>query len=226
MRKQESADIRRAEGDERGMASRLSELGLYRICQGEIPAGQALLHQALGIMSRHGDQHGTAAANVYLGAAALVNGEITAAADRFAVAAAVWAAAGDQARLTVVRSLMLLVLFEAGDLAGARRLAAEVLRMVAGPLHGMPEDADWLWAVMLLAQAGGQDQIALRLLGAIGASDRRGDRWAEPLRRRYQPAADRLLARTDPAVAAALMAHGAAASPAELAEMTLEHIAS
>jgi predicted ATPase len=226
MRKQESADIKRAEGDERGTASRLSELGLYRICQGEIPAGQALLHQALGIMSRHGDQHGTAAASVYLGAAALANGEITAAADRFAAAAAVWAAAGDQARLTVVRSLMLLVLFEAGDLAGARRLAADVLRMVAGPLHGMPEDAHWLWAVMLLAQADGQDQVALRLLGAIGASDRRGDRWAEPLRRRYEPTADRLLERTDPAVAAALMAQGAAASPAELAVTTLEHIAS
>ena len=226
MRKQESADIKRAEGDERGTASRLSELGLYRICQGEIPAGQALLHQALGIMSRHGDKHGTAAANVYLGAADLVNGEIPAAADRFAVAAAVWAAAGDQARLTVVRSLILLVLFEAGDLAGARRLAAEVLRMVAGPLHGMPEDAHWLWAVMLLAQADGQDQVALRLLGAIGASDRRGDRWAGPLRRRYQPTADRLLERTDPAVAALLMAQGAAASPAELAVTTLEHLGS
>jgi predicted ATPase len=225
MRKQESADIKRAEGDERGTASRLSELGLYRICQGEIPAGQALLRQALGIMSRHGNKHGTAAANVYLGAADLVNGEITAAADRFAAAAAVWAAAGDQARLTVVRSLMLLVLFEAGDLAGARRLAADVLRMVAGPLHGMPEDAGWLWAAMLLAQAGGQDHVALRLLGAIGASDRRGDRWAEPLRRRYQPAADRLLERTDPVVAAALMAQGAAASPAGLAATTLKHIA-
>jgi hypothetical protein len=80
--------------------------------------------------------------------------------------------------------------------------------------------------VMLLAQADGQDQVALRLLGAIGASDRRGDRWAEPLRRRYEPATDRLLERTDPAVAAALMAQGAAASPAELAVMTLEHIAS
>jgi hypothetical protein len=98
--------------------------------------------------------------------------------------------------------------------------------MVAGPLHGMPEDAHWLWAVMLLAQADGQDQVALRLLGAIGASDRRGDRWAEPLRRRYEPTADRLLERTDPAVAAALMAQGAAASPAELAVTTLEHIAS
>ena len=48
MRKQESADIKRAEGDERGVASRLSELGLYRICQGEIAAGQALLQHALG----------------------------------------------------------------------------------------------------------------------------------------------------------------------------------
>jgi hypothetical protein len=90
----------------------------------------------------------------------------------------------------------------------------------------MPEDAHWLWAAMLLAQADGQDQIALRLLGAIGAWDRRGDRWAEPLRRRYQPAADRLQEQTDPAVAAALMAQGAAASPAELAVTALEHVGS
>jgi len=206
------------------VASRLSELGLYRICQGEIPAGQALLHQALEIMSRHGDEHGIAAASVYLGAADLMNGEITAAADRFAAAAEIWAAVADRARLTVVHSYMLLVLVEQDDLAGARRLAADVLRTISGPLHGMPEISDWLWAVMLLAQADGQDQVALRLLGAIGAWDRNGHRWAEPFRLRYQPAVDRLLERTDPAAAAALMAQGAAASPAELAVTTLEHL--
>jgi predicted ATPase len=224
IRKQESADIKQAEGDEHAVASRLSELGLYRICQGEIPAGQALLHQALEIMSRHGDEHGIAAASVYLGAADLMNGEITAAADRFAAAAEIWAAAADRARLTVVHSYMLLVLVEQDDLVGARRLAADVLRTISGPLHGMPEISDWLWAVMLLAQADGKDQVALRLLGAIGAWDRNGHRWAEPFRLRYQPAVDRLLERTDPAAAAALMAQGAAASPAELAVTTLEHL--
>ena len=224
MRKQESADIKRAEGDERGMAYRLSELGLYRICQGDIAAGEALLQRSLGIMSRRGDEYGIAAADVYLGAAALLTGEVTTAADLFAAAAAIWAGADDQARLTVVRSLMLLVRLDAGDLPGARRLAGDVLRTVVGLLHGMPEETSWLWAVMLLAQAEGQDQVALRLLGAIGAWDRRGARWAEPLRLRYQPAADRLLDRTDPAVAAALMAQGAAASPADLAATALEHI--
>jgi len=224
MRKQESADIKRAEGDERGMAYRLSELGLYWICQGNIAAGEALLQRSLGIMSRRGDEYGIAAADVYLGAAALLTGEVTTAADLFAAAAAIWAGVDDQARLTVVRSLMLLVRLDAGDLPGARRLAADVLRTVVGLLHGMPEETSWLWAVMLLAQAEGQDQVALRLLGAIGAWDRRGARWAEPLRLRYQPAADRLLERTDPVVAAALMAQGAAASPAELAATALEHI--
>jgi hypothetical protein len=76
----------------------------------------------------------------------------------------------------IIRSLMVLVRLEEGDLAGARGLAADVLRAVAGPLHGMLEDANWLWAVMLLAQADGRNQ-------------------------------------------------GAAASPAELAVTTLDHLA-
>jgi predicted ATPase len=225
-RKKECVRIKWAEGDELGMAKRLSELGLYRVCQGDIAAGRALLRQALGTISRHGDKSGIAATNAYLGAAALLNDEITAATDWFAVSAEVWDAAGDQARLTVVRGLMLLPLVEAGDLASARKLAADVLRVVVGPLRGMPEEVTWLWAVMLLAQADGQDRVALRLLGAIGAWGRRGHRWAEPMRQRYQPAADQLLERTDPAQAAALMAEGTAASPVEIAAMALEHFGS
>jgi predicted ATPase/DNA-binding XRE family transcriptional regulator len=221
VRKQESADLKHAEGDELGVAKRLSELGLYRICQGDIAAGQALLEQALEVMSRHGDAHGIAAAGVYLGAAALISDDVATASKRIAAAAQGWAAAGDQARLTVTRSLMVVVLLEAGDLAGARALAVSVLAVIAGPLNGMPELVDWVWAMLLLAEADGQDQVALRLLGAIGAWDQWGHRWAEPLRQRYQPVVDRLLERADPAAADELMAQGAAASPPELAAMAL-----
>jgi len=218
---QESAEIKRAEGDELGMAHRNSQLGLYRICQGEPGAGRVLLEQALGITSAHGDEHGTAAANVYLGVGALLNDETDEAQRRVLAGAAVWATAGDQPRLAVCRSALVLVLLERGDLTGARAVAAEVLAIVAGPLRGMPEDAGWLWAAMLLAEAEGRDQAALRLLGAIGAWSQRGHRWIEPLRRRYQPVTDRLLERTDPAVAAALMTEGAAMSPLELAARAL-----
>jgi hypothetical protein len=140
---------------------------------------------------------------------------------RVLAGAAVWATAGDQPRLAVCRSVLVLVLLERGDLTGAGAVAAEVLAIVAGPLRGMPEDAGWLWAAMLLAEAEGRDQAALRLLGAIGAWSQRGHRWIEPLRRRYQPVTDRLLERTDPAVAAALMTEGAAMSPLELAARAL-----
>jgi predicted ATPase/DNA-binding XRE family transcriptional regulator len=224
LRKQESIDIKQAEGDEQGMAYRLSELGLYRICQDDIATGQALLHRALKIMSRHGFQHGVAAASAYLGLAELLNGEPGAAADRFAVTAAIWDAGGDQPRLTITRWLQSLALLDAGDLPGARTLTAEMLRNVAGQFHGMPEDTGWVWSAMVLAEASQQDHTALRLLGAIGAWRRRGHQWPPPMRRRYQPAADRLLKRTDPTVAAALMAEGAAMSPTDLAVMAYQHI--
>jgi hypothetical protein len=38
---QESADAKRAAGDERGMTRRLNLLGLYRMAEGEVAAGRA-----------------------------------------------------------------------------------------------------------------------------------------------------------------------------------------
>jgi hypothetical protein len=55
----------------------------------------------------------------------------------------------------------------------------------------MPEGADWLWAVILLAEAGRQDQVALRLLGAIGAWGLLGHWWAQPFRSPIVKAAER-----------------------------------
>jgi hypothetical protein len=105
---------------------------------------------------------------------------------------------------------------EAGNVAEAMSIWAEVQAAVAGPLRGMNEEAGWLWAAMLIADAHGQDRTALRLLGAIEAWDRRGLRFIEPLRRRYQPFADRIKTQAEPTARAALMAEGAAMSPAEL----------
>jgi hypothetical protein len=100
--------------------------------------------------------------------------------------------------------------------------------LVVGPLQGMHEEAGWLWTAMLIADAHGQQQAALRLLGAIDARAQRGLQFIEPLRRRCQPVADRLRARIGPgapaelrAEGAALMAEGAAMSPAELAALAL-----
>jgi hypothetical protein len=66
------------------------------------------------------------------------------------------------------------------------------------------------------------------LLGGIGAWAQHGVRFIEPLRRRYQPVADRFLERAGPGAlgalgeeGAALMAEGAAMSPAELAAMAV-----
>jgi len=220
VRMQESIDIKRAAGDERGAALGLNLLGLYRICVGE-PGGRYVLEQALDILAAHGDERGAAETNLFLGIAALADGDLATAERRLETAAGVYRAAGDIARLTACRGCLCMIRLETGDLDEARDIWAEVRAAVAGPLQGMQEEAGWLWAAMLLAEAYGQQQAALRLLGAIEAWGQRGVRFIEPLRRRYQPVADRLLESAGSAEGAAFMAEGAAMSPAEFAALAL-----
>ena len=212
---QESTDIRRAAGDEDGMPGELNLLGLFRVCASE-PGGTAVLEQALATLVSRGDERGAAESSLFLGFAAVADDDLVTADQRFEVAAEIYSATGDHARLIACRGSQCFLRLEAGNLAEAGRIWAEIKAAVAGPLHGMNEEAGWLWAAMLVADAHGQDKTALRLLGAIEAWDSRGLRFIEPLRRRYQPLADRIKTRADPAVRAALMAEGAAMSAAEL----------
>jgi len=224
-RMQESADIKRAAGDRRDIGARLNMLGLYRICTGE-PGGRDILEQALDTLTAQGDELRAAESNLFLGIAALADDDLATAERRFGAAADVYGAAGDRARLTVCRGCLCLLRLETGDLAGAKAIWAGAQATVAGQLQGMQEEAGWLWVAMLLAEAYGQQEAALRLLGAIEAWDQRGVQFIEPLRRRYQPVADRLLERASPAASAALMAEGAAMSPAELAALALAAVGS
>jgi predicted ATPase len=226
-RMEESTDIKRATGDEHGVARGLNFVGLYQVCIGE-PKGRDVLEQALDTLTACGDERGAAGSNLMLGVAALADGDLAAAENRFGAAADVYRAAGDYARLVACQGCLCLIRLETGDLDEAGEIWAEVRTLVAGPLQGMHEEAGWLWAAMLMAEAHGRRQAALRLLGAIEAWARRGLRFIEPLRRRYQPVADRLLASVGPAAptalraeGTALMAEGAAMSPPELAALAL-----
>jgi|SRR5215469_846302 len=212
---EESTEIRRAAGDEHGMPVELNLLGLFRVCASE-PGGSGILEQALAALAARGDERGAAESSLFLGFAAIADDDLASAEQRFEAAAKIYGATGDYARLVACRGSQCFLRLEAGNLAQARSIWADVQAAVAGPLHGMNEEAGWLWAAMLVADAHGQDQTALRLLGAIDAWDRRGLRFIEPLRRRYQPLADRIRTQADPAVRVALMAEGAAMSPAEL----------
>jgi hypothetical protein len=212
---QESTDIRRGAGDEHGMPAELNLLGLFRVCAGE-PGGRAVLEQALATLVARGDERGAAESSLFLGFAAIADDDLASAEQRFEAAAEIYGATGDHARLVACRGSQCFLRLEAGDLTEARSRWAEVQAAVAGPLHGMNEEAGWLWAAMLVADAHGQEHTALLLLGAIEAWDRRGLRFIEPLRRRYQPRADRIKNQADPAVRTALMAEGATMSPAEL----------
>jgi predicted ATPase len=226
-RAQESTGVKRATGDEHGFALGLNLIGLYRICMGE-PGGSDALEQALEIFAARGDESDAAESTLFLAVAALADGDLATAEHRFGRAAEVYRAAGGYARLTACQGCLCLIRLETGDVAEAGEIWAEVRTLVTGPLQGMQEEAGWLWAAMLMADAHGRRRAALRLLGAIEAWDRRGLRFIEPLRRRYQPVADRLLESVGPAAPAALkaegialMAEGAAMSPPELAALAL-----
>jgi hypothetical protein len=215
---QESTDIRQAAGDEHRMPAELNLLGLFRVCAGE-PGGREVLEQARATLVARGDERGAAESSLFLGFAAIADDDLASAEQRFDAAAEIYGTTGDHARFVACRGSQCFLQLEAGNLAEAGSTWAEVRAAVAGPLRGMNEEAGWLWAAMLVADAHGQEQTALRVLGAIEAWDRRGLRFIEPLRRRYQHIADRIKAQADPATRGALMAEGAAMSPVELAAL-------
>jgi predicted ATPase/transcriptional regulator with XRE-family HTH domain len=220
-RGQQSVDARRAAGDERGLARRLNLLGIHAVANGEVTAGQLLLHEALQTLTAQNDPLGAAESNTFLGLAALACGDL-ASAERHALSAlAVQRDADDPYRLSASQGLLCLVMIEKGDLAEARVRGAECLKTVVGPLRGARWESGWLWIAMLLAEAESRDRAAIRLLGAIEVWERRGARLLEALRRRYQPVADQLRQRTNPATVATLMAEGATMHPAELAAQAL-----
>ena len=218
---QESADLKRAEGDERGMARRLNNLAGYQLGRGETDVARPILERALGILRACGDERGAAESNTILGMCAIIAGDLAGAEQPLREATEAFRAGGNHARLISSQGALFLLMLERRDLGGARALASEILAMVIERLHGMREEPGWLWTGMLLADAEGRERGALRLLGAIQAWDRRGVRFHNAVRRRYQPVADRLRDGADPAAAAALMAEGAAMTPEELAAEAL-----
>ena len=162
-----------------------------------------------------------AESSALIGMATLGGGDLTAAERHLGAAATVFRAVGDPVWLVISTGLLCMVMLERGNLPEARALSGKVLPVVRGHLSGMREEAGWLWGAMVLAEAEGRERTALRLLGAIEVWAQRGSRWFRPVRQRYEPVADRLRERAGPAVAAALMAEGAAMSPDELIAQTL-----
>jgi hypothetical protein len=213
---EESTELKRAEGDERGMARRLNNLAGYRLGRGETDVVRPILEQALGILRACGDERGAAESNTILGMCAISAGDLAGAEQPLREATEAYRAGGNHARLISSQGGLFLLTLDRGDLGGARALASEILGIVVERLLGMREEPGWLWTGMLLADAEGREHAALRLLGAIEAWDRRGVRFHNAVRRRYQPVVDQLRERADPAAAAALMAEGAAMTPKEL----------
>jgi hypothetical protein len=185
-------------GDRRGLARRLSLLGIHRVANGEVTAGQVLMREALQMLTAQNDLLGAAESNTFLSLAALASGDL-ASAERHALSAlAVQRDADDPYRLSASQGVLCLVMIEKGDLAEARIRDAECLKTVVSPLSGARWDAGWLWIAHAPGRGGERDRAAIRLLGAIEEWERHGTRLLEALRHRYQPVADRLRQRTTP----------------------------
>jgi predicted ATPase/DNA-binding XRE family transcriptional regulator len=220
-RMQESVDLKRTQGDELAMARRLALLGAFRTRRGETDAGRTLSEQSLEIQRAHGDDH-AAIPLANLGYIALVGGDLATAERRYREALTASIASSRDDLWAATQTGRFCVALEGGDIVAARAIVAELLPVVTERLSGMREDPGWIWAGMLLAEAEGRDQAALRMVGAIEARSRRGLQWGAPeLRRRYQQVADQLRARADSAAASSLIEEGAAMRPNELAAEAL-----
>jgi predicted ATPase/DNA-binding XRE family transcriptional regulator len=218
---QESVDLKRATGDQRGLARRLNLLSHYRHVEGDAGAGRVLLGEALEIMTAHGHERGAAESSALAGVAAMGDGDLTTAERHLRAAIVVFRAVGDPFWQVIAGGCLCVIMLEKGNLAEARLLGEEVLPIIRDQLSGMREEASWLWGALLLAEAEGRDRTALRLLGAIEVWAQRGTLLFRPVRERFELVADRLRERAGPETAAALMAEGAAIDLDELIAQAL-----
>jgi predicted ATPase/DNA-binding XRE family transcriptional regulator len=218
---QESVDLKRATGDQRGLARRLNLLSHYRHVEGEAGAGRVLLGEALQIMTAHGHERGAAESSALVGVAAMGDGDLTTAERHLRAAIVVFRAVGDPFWQVIAGGCLCVIMLEKGNLAEARLLGEEVLPIIRDQLSGMREEASWLWGALLLAEAEGRDGTALRLLGAIEVWAQRGTLLFRPVRERFELVADRLRERAGPEMTAALMAEGAAIDLDELIAQAL-----
>jgi non-specific serine/threonine protein kinase len=218
---QESVDLKRATGDQRGLARRLNLLSHYRHVEGEAGAGRVLLGEALEIMTAHGHERGAAESSALVGVAAMGDGDLTTAERHLRAAIVVFRAVGDPFWQVIAGGCLCVIMLEKGNLAEARLLGEEVLPIIRDQLSGMREEASWLWGALLLAEAEGRDGTALRLLGAIEVWAQRGTLLFRPVRERFELVADRLRERAGPEMTAALMAEGAAIDLDELIAQAL-----
>jgi hypothetical protein len=201
--------LKRAQGDQAGVARRLNALAGVALSRGDFERVRHLCEEALDILCGLGDQHGIAWANMFLGWAALESGDPAGAERSLRQAERLHRALGNPMGLVHDVAGLAVVGMAAGDLGAARANVVEMVALVRR-LDGMPEEPGWVWTSLVLAAAEGRGRSVARLSGVVRAMADRGVHWNEALLGQFRPAVDRVWEALDAEEAERLAAEGAA----------------
>jgi predicted ATPase len=215
-----SLAIKQQMGDEPGMARRLNLLSIIATARGEFETAALLGTRALEIARGLDDARGVGWANLSLGYAALLADDRGAAGTRFHEAMAIHQALDDPLGTVYDLSGLIWLDLEAGSVEGARAKIREGVALLERH-QSIQGERGWLLGGMVLAETEGRDRAALRLAGAIHATERRGLHMMEAIRARYEPHVDRARQRVGEREASRLMVEGAAMAVDELVQEVL-----
>lgn len=164
----EDLALRRALGDERGLAQALNNLGVLARTEGQLAAARTLHEESLAIRQALGDRWGIAQALNNLGVLARVRGEFARAQVLHAESLAIRRDLGDERGIIVALIYLGLVARARGDHLVARARYAESLA-AARALGNLPLIAEALEGIALAVSACGDALRAARLFGAAAA---------------------------------------------------------
>ena len=164
----EDLALRRALGDDRGIAQALNNLGVVAWNDGDTVAAQALHEESLALRRALDDQWGVAQALNNLGVVARMRGDFARAETLHSASLAIRRDLGDERGIAVALIYRGLVARARGDHAAARARYAEALP-VARALGNLPLIAEALEGIAAAASGLGDAERAARLFGAAAA---------------------------------------------------------
>lgn len=206
----ESLAIKRAIGDDGGIARRLAYLGQVAMARGQLEMAVALGEESLPIMRARGDTQGIGSTFIWFAWTLYATGDAIRALGYFNEALSMGLA--DPIDVSYATSGLIQVALARGDLRAARSHAAEVLKL-ASHSWGVPQHSIWIWALVVLASVEGRLEAVIRLAGAADALERATGLYLNDLAAQlWHPYVDRARAQLGPTASQRLFAEGAAMS--------------
>ncbi|MFN2464596.1 MAG: BTAD domain-containing putative transcriptional regulator [Candidatus Dormibacteria bacterium] len=171
---QESLEICRALGDERGVAAALNNLCVTSMMQGDLDAARRYGEEGRVIIEGLGDLQGIATSHNNLGLVARIAGDLDQASQLFTTALDHYRQRGDRRGVAAALSNLAIVGRRRGETDSARGFALEALRLYTE--LGFDEgQIDCLEVIGAIAADVGDSEMALRLLGlAVRAREELG----------------------------------------------------